>query len=160
MRCGESRRLMSLARDERLGAQGRTTLEAHLSTCGACRQESALYEGARTMLRAQGPAQPPVGLAARAAAAALAAADRAAQAGVTATPSGGLSGWLSDVLRFLVPGTAAAAMAAAALVVFGPQGATTSSAEADGDADPAAVVMTHRAMHDEVAEALGDEVGS
>jgi hypothetical protein len=122
-------------------------------------RDEALSQATSKLLRSAGPATPSGGLAARAAAAAFAAADRAAREGQRVPPALAWWSWLSDALRVFVPGAAVAAVAAAALVVAAPSGGAT-NADASLDADPAAVVLTHEAQRDELADVLADEVES
>lgn len=121
MRCRAARRRLTPYLDERLGERERQGLEVHLLACERCRATLALNQTTRAVLGAQGPAEPPPGLAARAANLALAAARGRAR---TLEPA---ADWMR-LLRWPALATAAAA-AALALALFvespGPDGGSS-----------------------------------
>ncbi len=110
MRCRTARRRLNSYLDDRLAEKERQALVAHLSACERCRATRDLYQATRAALAAQGPAEPPPGLAIRAANLALAATRKPEWASEPA------SYWLHQ-LRW--PALAAATAAAClALVLF------------------------------------------
>lgn len=145
MRCGKVERLLTPYLDGRLDEAAQRTLEAHLEGCGPCRETHALLAMAQRSLAAEGPAEPPEGLA-----------ERAARAAFTADrPAVGFS--LEDFLRVLRwPAAATAASSvvlAIGLVVSSPQ--RPPSAATEDEAVAALRVPGEPALDDE-SSGLGE----
>lgn len=140
MRCGKIERLLTPYLDGRLDEVARQAVEAHLETCDGCRETHALLGLASQSLAAQGPAEPPEGLAERAARAAFAAESQA--------PASAWEGLLG-ALRWPAAATAAASiLLAIGLVATSPQRPAPSAGSRD-DVVAAAMVHDDSALDDE-----------
>jgi len=126
--CKKYEKLLSLYLDARLDTSGRAEVDRHLATCEACRATIALLSGAAAALAAEGPAEPPPGLAARAARGALAAGSREAR------PS-----FIERWIRVAWPTAAAASVATALLLFFG-LSAGNGNGQAGTSGDPVALI--------------------
>ncbi|MDD4952971.1 MAG: zf-HC2 domain-containing protein [Desulfovibrionaceae bacterium] len=154
MRCRTARRRLNPFLDDRLGDRERLALMAHLSACERCRATRDLYQVTRAALAAQGPAEPPPGLAIRAANLALAAAREPERRPEPA------SYWL-HLLRWPALATASAAACLALVLFLQAPGEPAPPAQGDaGSALAQLVSMDDLAPDpmDEGARVLGQEV--
>jgi anti-sigma factor RsiW len=139
MSCRKTKKTLSGYLDDRLTSEARADFEAHVADCDECRETLRLLQAAKTALAADGPAEPPPDLAARATRAAFAAADTR-----KARPS-----FIDRWTRVAWPAAAAATVTAVALLLFaGGKGNGIPSEEAIHD--PVAAVEQIVSPPDEV----------
>ncbi len=127
--CKRCERLLTPYLDSRLDADERAEVESHLASCESCKSTHALLSGAAAVLAAEGPAEPPADLAARAARAALDAAEKGA-----AKPT-----FVERWIRVAWPAAAAASVATVLLLVFG-LGTSDINGQATATGDPVALI--------------------
>jgi len=127
--CKRCEELLTPYLDSRLDPAGRAEVDQHLADCDACRTTLALLSGARAVLAAEGPAEAPVGLAARAARAAFAAAE------AEETRPTFVERWI----RVAWPAAAAASVATLLLLVFS-LGGKNLDTQQSGISDPVAMI--------------------
>lgn len=129
MRCADARRCFTRLLDERLAAEERAPLLAHLSSCAACGGELERWRSAARALHARGRTPVPEGLA-----------EQAWRAATEAAPAPSFAAWFVGAAprAALAGALASAAVWLAVLATGGPSGGapaeTTSS-------DPVEVAM-------------------
>lgn len=139
MSCGEIDRLIVREAEDRLGADERARLEAHLARCAACRAELEAQRAVRRLLRSRGAAPVPAGFEERL---------RARLEGL-----GGVWGLPALAWRRYTIGVAPVAAALVMLVVLSlsgtPSGASSLWEETTASGAPASAIVWESDLSDE-----------
>lgn len=126
MNCGRCKSLLSGYCDDRLEAERRTELDAHVAECTACADDLRLLAKLSAALRAEPAASAPAGLA-----------DRLTRGALGAPTAGELPSFLDRWMPVAWPAAAASAVAATSLLfILG----STGGVPALVDEDPVAII--------------------
>jgi len=143
MNCRECQKNLSDYRDDRLDETQRNSVDAHRRECAACDKSYRLVRRSMEIMAAEGPAQPPTGLA-----------ERAARAAFTAGQAAPTRSFFDRWIPVAWPSAALAAAAAVVLMLTSPAGAPAASS---ANVDSISIVMDDAEADDFEGDILGVE---